>query len=170
MPKSRVLLVMRHAKSDWGDPGLEDHERPLNRRGERDAPRMARWLAEKDTLPDFIATSSAKRAQTTAERLVSEWNSGLAVHVVPQLYLAGPETYLEAAANMSENIRTALLIGHNPGVEEIVELLTAESVEMPTAAIAEIRLDIGQWNELTPETTGKLKHLWRPKELPDDFA
>lgn len=170
MPESRTLFVMRHAKSDWGSPTLDDHDRPLNPRGKRDAPRMARWLMKNGIAPDCIAASSALRARTTAEMLRETWKNGVRLELYPQLYLAGPESYLKIASSLDDTIQSPIFIGHNPGLEELVALLTGETVEMPTAAIAEIQLPVRSWKEVARNSKARLKNFWKPKALPDDFT
>lgn len=170
MSKTCTLFIMRHAKSDWGSPGLDDHDRPLNPRGKRDAPRMARWLTENGIAPDYIAASSALRARTTAEMLVATWDNDIGVEVLSQFYLAGPETYLKVASSLDDAIQSPMFIGHNPGAEELVALLTGKTVEMPTAAIAEIQVSVSCWQDLSAESDATLKNIWKPKALPDNFT
>jgi phosphohistidine phosphatase len=169
MGNARCILVMRHAKSDWGDPGLDDHSRPLNLRGQRDAPRMARWLIQSNRAPDCIVASSAVRAMETAEAVAQAVPSGVSVQKVPELYLAGPETYMSVIKGLADEVHRPLVIGHNPGIEEWIEILTGESVEMSTAAVAELKVFAQTWTEFARQPKTKLKNVWKPKALPDDF-
>ena len=82
-------------------------------------------------------------------------------------YLADPEVYLELLRELGADVRTAMVVGHNPGMEELVELLTGRDEIFPTAALARVELAIDRWVELSPGTRGRLVSLWRPKELPD---
>lgn len=161
----KSLLLMRHAKSSWNDATLSDHDRPLNKRGERDAPRMARWLQSQDLLPDRIICSSARRTCQTAEVIAEAIDCEATV--VDELYLANLQTWQAVlSANMDSEV--LLAIGHNPGIEEFVEQVCGEYERMPTASIA--------WFTY-PENVSKfemghfeLQTIWRPKELDADQA
>ena len=161
----KSLLILRHAKSSWDNARLSDHDRPLNDRGRRDAPRMARLLEEYDLIPDLIITSSAERALTTAELVALNCGYENALLVTRDLYHGAPEDYIEALREQGGEARKILVVGHNPGVEELVDWLTDESERMPTAALAHVTLPITAWHEMTLDVTGDLQNLWRPKEL-----
>ena len=161
----KTILLLRHAKSSWKDVGQTDHARPLNKRGIRDAPRMGRLIAEQSLTPDLIVSSSAVRAVLTA-RAVSEAIDGLAPLVEEdELYLASPGTYIDTVRYLEESFQRILLVGHNPGISELLNALTGCDTVMPTAALAQIELPINQWRQLSPQTEGRLVALWRPKEI-----
>ncbi len=162
----KTLLIMRHAKSSWEETGLHDHDRPLNKRGKLNAPRMGRLLRELDLVPDLILTSSARRARDTAEAVADQSGFEGNIKVEEDLYAAPPEAYLEALTAADDSYERLLIIGHNPGLEELLDMLTDEREALPTAAIAHVDLPIQSWQELTGEISGKLVKLWRPKELP----
>ena len=162
----KTILIMRHAKSSWDDDRLHDHDRPLNKRGKLNAPRMGRLLRELDLVPDFILTSSARRARDTVEAVADQSGFGGDVRVEDDLYAAPPEACIEALAAIEDSCQCILIVGHNPGLEEMLEALTGEQEVLPTAAIAQVDLPIQSWQELTDETPGKLIKVWRPKELP----
>lgn len=165
---SKQLLIMRHAKSSWADPGMTDHQRPLNQRGQRAAPQMANWLAEHDCVPDLILSSTAVRAVQTAKLVVSHC-AGLhaeQIHYVDAFYHAPPKVYLENLAEIVEpNIQTVMVVGHNPGLEELVLKLSGEFEAMPTAAIAQLVFEIENWSEVLLRSEVKLLEVVRPKEL-----
>jgi phosphohistidine phosphatase len=161
----KTLLVLRHAKSSHDDPGLDDHERSLNDRGRRDAPRMGRLLADEDLVPDLILSSTAVRARTTAEAAAKASGYQQKIELDRSLYLASPEEYIEALRELPETRRRVLVVGHNPGMEQLVEVLTGQSETLPTAALACITLPIDRWRDLRSSTTGTLDGLWRPKEI-----
>lgn len=162
-----TLLLMRHAKSDWGDDNLPDHDRPLNDRGKRDAPRMGRWLAEQGLAPAFVMTSSAKRAQKTTVRVVRELGCDVYVEVRHELYLADVETWLSVLAELPADADCVLCVGHNPGLEALVERLTGRKERLPTAAIAWLHRSNGSWDDLSAiQTPLELRIVARPKELP----
>lgn len=144
----KQLLLIRHGKSDWDHPGLSDHDRVLNERGLRDAPRMADALKRRAIVPDLIVTSTAMRAATTASMIAD----GLGypaerIVKVPDLYLAPPRTILRVVQGLEESAETVLIFGHNPGMHEAVNLLCeAPGLEdFPTLAIARIELSAEFW-------------------------
>ncbi|MBN1665829.1 MAG: histidine phosphatase family protein [Anaerolineales bacterium] len=161
----RTLLLLRHAKSSWKEPALADYERPLSRRGRRDAPRMGALLVEMGLEPEWICCSSAKRARQTAEAVMDACRYDGEIEYREDLYHAGLGDFLEAIRDLPADCTRVLLIGHNPGLEELLDWLTDESEWLPTAALAQIELNLDAWQDLLPETQGRLRGLWRPKEL-----
>lgn len=159
---------MRHAKSSWKDPNLSDHDRPLNKRGKRDAPRMGRLLHDRDLVPDLIVSSTAKRARKTAAKVAEacRYDEHHEVVYVPELYATHPAGYQKVLRDIPSDVQTVLLVGHNPEQEEFVEQITGAHERLPTAAIARIELSVDNWSELSETTKGELLRVWRPKELP----
>lgn len=133
-----LLLLMRHAKSDWNQPGLDDFSRPLNDRGRKSAPRMAQWLEETQLIPNIICCSKAVRAKQTCELLISTWSKKNLV--LPEIiwyesmYLAPPHLLMQCAGEHAQSPRV-MLIAHNPGMEVLASELSGQELEMPTAAI-----------------------------------
>jgi len=161
----KTLLVLRHAKSSWEDPGLRDHDRPLNPRGVHDAPRMGRLLIEEGLVPERVLTSTANRARSTAELAAGVMEDRPDIEQVRELYLASPHEYLEVVAELGEDADPLMVVGHNPGVTALVTVLTGVCEEMPTAALAAVELDIDDWAEIAGKGRGRLIGFWRPKEL-----
>lgn len=161
----KMLLILRHAKSSWKNAGLADHDRPLNKRGKRDAPRVGRLLRDKNLTPDLILSSTAKRALDTAEAAAESSGYEGEIEPRPELYMADPEACLRALRSVSDDYQCVMVIGHNPGLEELVETLTSAAEAMPTAALAQVELPIKRWRDLNDETEGKLANVWRPREL-----
>jgi phosphohistidine phosphatase len=161
----KTLLLMRHAKSSWAAPGLADHDRPLNERGERASLRMGRLLVERTLRPDALLHSTALRAVQTALRVVKAGGLAVSLDARRELYLAPPHTYIELARDLPDDVECALLIGHNPGLEELVSSLSGEQQHVPTAALAEVRLNVATWSELTLSPRAEAVRLFRPKEL-----
>lgn len=157
----KTLLLARHAKSDWDDPALRDHDRPLNARGERDAPAMARRLRADGIRIDRIVTSSATRARTTAAAYGSAFEVTPAQE--PRLYAASARTILQVASALPDDSDVAMLVGHNPGMSDAVEELTGEAVELPTCAVAVCAVDVDSWVELT-EGSGRLLRVLTPRD------
>jgi len=161
----KTLLLMRHAKSSFKDGSMPDFERPLSKRGEKDAPRMGKLLREKDLVPDLIIASSAVRAKATAE-LVAE-KSGYKGEILNagDLYLGEPAAYLDALRNLDDDVETVLIIGHNPGLETLLQILTDKVESLSTAAIAHLEVPLRTWKALDTAIIATLKHLWRPRDL-----
>ena len=141
----KSLLVMRHAKSDWSRPDREDFDRPLNKRGRKDVPRVAGFLDLCAGPPDLVLASAAVRAQETAVGLVEEMEEGPQLVLDGRLYMAGPETLSEVLAAAAGQAETALVIAHNPGLEEWIARLTGARVRLPTAAVARVDLESPGW-------------------------
>ena len=162
---TRSLLVLRHAKSSWKDPDLEDHERPLNRRGQRDAARMGRLLREQDVLPEVTLCSTAVRARRTLELALDAAGWSCELHFSPALYAASPAGILGVVGELPARVGRALVVGHNPGLEDLVRDLTNEEVTLPTAALCRLDCECDGWAELAPGLRVLLSGLWKPKEL-----
>lgn len=142
----RTLVLIRHAKSDWGDPGLDDHDRPLNERGRRDAPALAHRLAATGLSRGVLLSSTALRARTTAAAF------GEALGVDPQLredlYGAPARSLLAAAAETGAE--TVLIVAHDPGMTVLAERLSGGGIgHMPTCGVATFRWDTDDWDVAT---------------------
>lgn len=161
----RELLVLRHAKSSWKVAELDDHERPLNERGRRDAPRMGRLVGDRRLVPDRIVSSTAVRARATAEAVAEACGFRGEIVLTRQLYLADPEDCLALVAAVPAADHRVLLVGHNPCLEDLVEIVTGRPERMSTAALAWIALPVEEWAETTAGVRGELLALWRPKEV-----
>ena len=144
----KTLLILRHAKSSWKEEELDDHERPLNKRGLNDAPRMGELLKEHDLVPEYILSSSAVRARHTAQ-LVAE-HSGYEGEIGGgrELYSFASADYLDALEKLADSYERVMVVGHNPGLEELAEWLTGVYTSLPTASLAVLRLEINHWSEL----------------------
>ena len=162
----KTLLILRHAKSDWGNSQLSDHDRPLNGRGQYDAPRMGAWLQKQKMVPELIISSTAERAITTAELVAQACEFEGELRTTKALYLAGPPAYIEVLNDVADSYDRVMVVGHNPGMEELVSLLTDKDKPMTTANVAVVELPIVSWGELTIFSDGRLKHHWKPKDLP----
>ncbi len=163
----KTLLILRHAKSSWRESGLADHDRPLNKRGKRDAPRIGRLLRQEELVPDLIISSTAERAQKTAMLAAEESGFGGELRLERELYAAEPEAYLDVLQSLPEAFGRVMVVGHNPGLEGLLELLTGDWQRLPTAALAQIDLNLDGWQDLSEDTQGKLVNLWLPRQLAD---
>jgi phosphohistidine phosphatase len=166
----KTLLLMRHAKSSWDNPGQDDHDRPLNPRGLRDAPHMGQLLIDESLVPDSITCSTAVRAHDTARIVAEACGCASPLRVAPELYHADLEAWQRVICGLPVESERALCVGHNPGIEMLLAELTGEFHHMGTAAVACVGLPIEGWPEFT--TSKPLRHwmLWRPKDLPDPTA
>ena len=161
----KSILILRHAKSSWKHPERSDYDRPLNKRGKEAAPRMGQLLRDKNLVPDAILSSTARRTADTARLAAEAAGFEGEIRYLRSLYLAGPEEYLDALRTLPETVSTAMVVGHNPGMEDLLETLTGDYERMPTAALAHIQLPIARWDLLTDETEGKLLGLYLPRFL-----
>jgi len=161
----KTLLLLRHAKSSWDNPDLADHDRPLNHRGQKDAPRMGKIMRDKGLLPDLILCSSAVRARQTLELA----NEALAyygeIEYREELYSFEPGAYLRAIHDIPSVNQLVMIVGHNPSIQEVLTGLTGEYMSMPTAALAEIELSIEEWGQISFGMGAILKNFWVPKGI-----
>ncbi|MEU3463644.1 histidine phosphatase family protein [Streptomyces sp. NPDC006733] len=157
MSGTRQLVVLRHAKSAWPE-GVPDHDRPLNRRGLRDAPAAGRWLAEAGIRPDLVLCSTARRTRRTWELAAAELPAPVPVRHEPRLYGAPEDELLALVRETPAGVRTLLLVGHNPGAQELVlrlageaagTTLTRAATKFPTSATAVLTWS-GPWSVLRP--------------------
>jgi phosphohistidine phosphatase len=145
----KSVIIIRHAKSSWNQPGVEDFDRPLNERGKEDAPKMAARLKERPVKIDAFISSSAKRARKTASIFIKEYGGDKEdIILMPELYLAGPEAFYDAIAKAPASANTIALFAHNPGITEFANELTDVRIDdMPTCAVFAVKVDIKEWKE-----------------------
>lgn len=165
-----TLILIRHAKSDWDDPRLTDHQRPLNARGRRAALRVGAWIAEMGLAPQQALVSDAMRARETWSYVASLLPDAPAPTLSPGLYLAGPTamlTHLQAATGP-----TVAMVAHNPGSGILAEMLAATAPahpsfgRYPTGAVTVLEFDAGAWRDVQPGM-GQIRAFAIPRELPD---
>lgn len=162
----KTLLLLRHAKSDWGDSSLKDFDRPLADRGERDAPRIGKALRKRGVTPDVIVASPAARAKATVQAAMKAAKVELNVTFDESIYGASSAELMKLIRRLPDANECALLVGHNPGFEDLVGRLTGSEERMPTAALACIEFQIEHWNDVD-DGKGKLVWLLTPKHLDD---
>jgi phosphohistidine phosphatase len=167
----RELLILRHAKSDWSRGAVTDFERPLAKRGKKDAPRVGEWLYREGLVPDLVISSPAERSRQTALKVCKsmdfkkkqiQWND--------ELYAAEVGSLLRVLARCTSRARIVLLVGHNPGLEELVRYLAADEVHepsdgklLPTAALARLEMP-DDWSNLEAGCA-QLLAVTRPRKL-----
>jgi phosphohistidine phosphatase len=163
----RRLTLVRHAKSDWSLAGQPDWDRPLNRRGQQDAPEMARRLRHRKLKPDAVLSSPAVRALATASIITHALRvPAELIRQDERLYLASPQDMLGVIRELGADAGHLMLFGHNPGITELANRLSAgdQIDNMPTCAVFTALFDIAGWNELEP-ATGQEAEFDYPKNL-----
>lgn len=148
----RELILFRHAKSDWST-GLVDHERPLNARGERDAPAAGEWLKQHTQPVELVIVSSAVRTQQTLELALKRWDIAPEIRTEPAIYEAPARRILDVIATLDDSCERAMIVGHNPGMSDTLALLTgSHEHEFKTSSIAVLTMS-GSWTSLTGEVS-----------------
>jgi phosphohistidine phosphatase len=170
----RRLMLLRHAKSDWSRPGLSDHDRPLNARGREAAPRVGAYMAHHKLVPDLVAASTARRVQETVKLALAAFAEPPRIVTDQRIYEAEPETLIEVIGGTPKAVRSLLLVGHNPGLEELAARLVMSgkagdrarlAAKFPTAALAVIDFKTESWTRLGP---GRLERFVVPRTLTGD--
>jgi len=168
---ARELLLLRHAKSDWASNALSDFDRPLAKRGLRDAPRVGKWLYREGLVPSLIISSPAKRATETALQVCKGLDyKKKHIRWEAAIYEAGVAALLEVLASCSDDGPSVLLVGHNPGLEDLLRYLADGDIDepsdgklLPTAALARLEMP-DDWTRLDSGCAGLLT-LIRPRKL-----
>ena len=162
----KILTIVRHAKSSWKDSSLSDRHRPLNRRGERDAPVMGRRIHEHGIRPSLIISSPAVRAWTTAKVVAAELNYPKEfLQREPALYLASLDQLLDVIVAQDNTFNSLMLFGHNPGLTDLVNFVQPGLTHnLPTAGVVSVGLHQDDWNLYEQPSTELLVHDW-PKKL-----
>lgn len=149
----KTLLVVRHAKSSWADPGTSDLQRPLNNRGKKDAPEMAKRLRKRGIEIDLFLSSPALRAYTTAQYFADAYKVNKKnIVIAEKLYDAPSENFYEVVAALSDEYKTVILFSHNPGITDFVNTLSDVHIDdMPTCAVYAVSADIHKWSDFKKE-------------------
>lgn len=167
------LLLLRHAKSSWDDPEIDDFDRPLNTRGRRSAPLMGRHCAQHSLLPQTILCSSARRTRETLAGIIPYFEEDLTIRTTRDLYMTSQDAHIELIRSHGDTARTLMVIGHNPTLRDLAitlvgsgnPALRAELDEkFPTAAVAVIDFDARNWVDIAAGG-GRLVAFFRPREL-----
>jgi phosphohistidine phosphatase len=146
----RTLVVIRHAKSSWANPLQSDFERPLNDRGEQDAPMMGKRLKDRGIIPDLIIASTAKRAKQTAKKIAAELGYDVdKISWYNRLYHCIPSVFEEVIYEAPDDAKTVFIVAHNPGITQFVNELSPKfrTDNMPTCGIVVAELELNEWNE-----------------------
>jgi phosphohistidine phosphatase len=165
----KTLYLLRHAKSSWKDKSLLDVERPLNKRGRKAAATVGKFFKRKRIIPDLVLCSTAVRARETTEIVMEAAGRNPEIHFDERIYEAGPERLLEVVAQIDKAKKRVLLVGHNPGLEEFLELLTATVKTMPTGTLSKLVLKTSNWAS-AGDVSGTLEWIRKPKQIKKDLS
>jgi phosphohistidine phosphatase len=160
----KTLILMRHAKSGIPEKGQHDWDRTLTKRGRKNTESLAKWLKEKNIVPQVILASAALRSRQTADLLTEELGFRGDLHFLSNLYLGEVDAYLDALHSMPDSTDCLLVIGHNPMLESLLQMLTGKVESLPTASVVFVQAPVDKWRELSFEITAKLETFWKPKE------
>lgn len=146
----KTLLLIRHAKSDW-HTGLPDHDRPLNTRGARNAPDMAKRMVARGITPELLISSSAIRAHTTAQAMQTVFETpNISIH--PKLYACTAHTGLNVIHALPDELNCIAIYGHDPAISSVVTELTQQPTHMPTCAVAQCEFNVTHWADASAHT------------------
>lgn len=160
----KTLLLLRHAKSSWKDPDLADFERPLNDRGRKAAEMIGRFIAKQNVAIDLVISSPALRARQTIELALRSAKRSPEVRFDQRIYEASSTRLLEIVSQIEDDRKAVLLVGHNPGMEELLTLLVGSEQHMSTASLARVSLGSKKWDKVMAGK-GTLDSLVKAKEL-----
>jgi phosphohistidine phosphatase len=163
----KTLLLMRHTKSSWKDDKLSDHERPLKKRGKKDAKLIAKVIKKNDLVPDLILSSSATRAKDTVEVLADALKYKGKTKFIDKLYMGEPQDFIDALHEVDNKNNIVLVVGHNPGLEAYLQIIDGDIQAVPTGGLGYLVLVLDDWKDISLETMGDLIGFWRPKDLRD---
>ena len=160
----KTLILVRHAKSSWTDPALPDRDRPLNDRGKRDAPKMARRLARDNLKPDLILSSPARRARKTARILAKALDYDFEdIRLDDGLYAVEADDLTEVIRRLGDKPQCVMLVGHNPELTELAHGLSSKIAYMPTCAVAVFEFEIRSWSAAGREKPASVT-FYAPKQ------
>ena len=162
----RNLYLLRHAKSSWKDETLSDFDRPLKGRGRKAAEHMGQVLAEEKLKSPLVISSPAVRARETAELVLESADLGVEPRFDERIYEADVRTLLEVVRSIPASANTAIMVGHNPGFENLLNYFTGDGRHMPTCGLAKIEFDAASWIEVAEET-GRLEMFVKPRDFED---
>src|SRR4030095_166750 len=160
----KTLFLLRHAKSSWKDDALSDFDRPLKNRGLGDAQLIGKLIRQREIPLDLVISSSAERARQTTQLVLMSADRQVETRFDERLYEAGMRRLLTLISRLDNQANAVMLVGHNPGFEELLKTLTGEEHGMRTAALAGIEFEVDDWSQVKART-GKLTLLLTPKEL-----
>ena len=167
----KKLFIVRHAKSSWDFPELDDYDRPLNKRGKKNAPEMGMRLAKRLVKPDMIITSPAKRAASTARRIAEEISFPFKnINREPQFYHGSVGDIISIMQGVSADVKTLMIFGHNPILTDLTNYLSGSDIyNIPTCGIAEMEFDVSSWGKIGKKSANLISFDY-PKKSQTSFG
>jgi len=162
---AKTLLLMRHAKSSWKDEKLTDFDRPLKKRGVEAAKMIGEVIVMTELVPQVILSSPAKRAKQTAEIVAEETGFKGELTYVDSFYMGDPADFIAGLSELPDEVERVLVIGHNPGMEALLQMLDGQVGLMPPGSMAHLALSLKHWADFTPATVGELISFWEPGKI-----
>jgi phosphohistidine phosphatase len=158
-------MLLRHAKSGWKDNSLRDFDRPLKKKGKQTAKLVGKLIAHSGYQPDIVLSSPAKRAKKTAKLVKKHSHHNGPVHYVDTFYMGQPGDYIHALRSLSDEINSVMLVGHNPGMEDLLCLLAGKFSTLSTGALAILELELSHWSDFSSSTVSKLIQFVDPEKV-----
>ena len=160
----KSLIIVRHCKSSWADPSLSDFDRPLNKRGNIDGELMSNYLKEKEKKIDKLISSKSKRTRLTSKYFTEKIHFD-SISYLDELYHASYSDIINIISNVKNNFNSIMLIGHNPGLTELINQNTSMNIyNLPTTGVVKVEFKGDKWERIT-ENKGKIVYKKFPKEL-----
>ncbi|MFH1445899.1 MAG: histidine phosphatase family protein [Chloroflexota bacterium] len=160
----KTLLLMRHGKSSWKDKTLEDKQRPLKKRGQRDCEYIGHVLLENELVPQLILSSTAVRASQSAEVVSKICAIKDGINYLDSFYMGEPEEFLESLKELPDSLERVMIVAHNPGLEALMQIVDGKIDALPTASMAYLVLGLDKWADISFDSTGELIGFWKPSE------
>ena len=161
----KTLLILRHGKSSWKYDDLADHDRPLKKRGKSDSEKVGKHIEKNDLVPQLIISSSATRARITAKLVANACGYDAKIIKDHGIYMAAPEDIIRSLHKVDDSFQRIMIIGHNPGLEDLLAYLTENYYALPTCALAHVDLPVTSWSDIDIASKGILVNLWVPQQL-----
>lgn len=161
----KTLMLMRHGKSSWKNGQIDDHERPLKKRGRKDTKRVAKWIAKKGLTPDLILCSSAVRARQTVEVIHKALAYEGETRICQDLYEAEPQDYVAILKLLDDRYKKVLIVAHNPAIETYLRHIDEDIQSVPTAGLGYLTLTLDSWQALSLQTMVEFVGFIKPKAL-----
>ncbi len=161
----KTLLLLRNAKSSWKDSKLKDRERPITKKGRKAAALIGELIKMNELQPELLLSSSVVRANQTTQQVIASMEYTGKVFFLDHLFMAEADVILDALSLLPDELERVMVVGHNPGLESLLQLLTGQIESLSPGALAHISLPVQAWRELKKDTDGELVQLWRPKEI-----
>jgi phosphohistidine phosphatase len=165
----KTLFLLRHAKSSWKDQAMADFERPLNDRGRKAAELVGNFIAKQNITIDLVISSPAVRARQTIDLVLKTAKRSPELRFDQRIYEATPTRLIEITSQIEDDRKSVMLVGHNPGMEELLTLLVGVEQHMPTASLAKVVVSAKKWDKILTEK-GVLETFVRARELKPDEA